>query len=1535
MSQSKYEGLIYKYADKYGIPRDLAIKQVKQESSFNPAAVSGAGAGGLMQLMPATAKDLGLSDADRFDPEKNVEAGMRYMAQLKKRYKGDMALTLAAYNAGMGNVDKHKGIPPFKETQDYVAKILGTVPGTIAARPTIKVPERAQPEPRPTPLQKKLAAREGSILPDDPALRMADPTADSVATSTMVGDRLADVSMAGRDAGVATFGESFADGLRENVTGALLDEYRSGMPDRQFITNMREGKYNEVIDAQPWQTDPNARGYVQAAQNEEDFNRRLAITGERSEFATRMNNANGWQGVNVVAAGFIGQMADPVAIGVSLGTGIAANTMMRGAVIAAAENVAMGAFIDHQQNREITPESVLLNATLGGTLGGIGGTFAARANARRLLADELAMQNQVMGEADALTQRVEANTQFTDSPTTAWDDALVDFEMPAIPRVPDDVTIAPMKFDEYLSNLRNDDVVNAADGLYRPLFETGIEVDMKGTASGPALSVDTFNNSLDTIAAKSTDPVSRQLATKLRSAIDDVKVALNDMSDPQVAAAVRQHGIAGRAFYDGISDRARIAAKPDEAGRIAERTLLHEGTHVATLGATILRDKVNAGTILPGNLTPNQRKAVAVANRMNDMFMRYKAALGKRTDGVYGFTNLDEFVAEVASPDFRRLLASVDGPKATGIKSVLQDVIAKIKEWLGIPKSEKAPDYLETVFELMDASGNLRKAEDIPAWTPDFTFGGAFSRNLEEDAVSATQLKASARRAKFDEQVKDWDDSMTATDQQRRTAQKVWYESARPAVINKNEKYLDSPGLIAQGSKSKVVRYWGAHIMEDAPGRGKRVNDTAALEAAKLQLKWQHQYIPAVRSEIVKLMSPAERIAFALGNTTAQKRISRDIAMERLRRREAVKAGTQYKSDAPDSVQRAADLVDQFYEDALQTGMANGVERAAAAMNTPGGYHGYMPYQWNWQELNRVFREDPAAWNGVVSNMKSQYRNWLIGPAMEKLRAKGDVDPTAAAEALARVDARVEHLVSVKLQKLMADPESRIMGNDMHIAGIAEELLLENFQGGRVTEQMASDFKAQLSEVMQDFSRTEMDLATEINGVSLLDYMNYDAIQQVEREARSLSGLTGLARKGVYEKADVAAIMESARADGATPVELEALNFGFRSLGIGNMKNGKEHAVATALRDGAHMALMGKLGFSILAELPGAMAQLGVGAVLRSFPMSFYRSPIMRQMSEINPALSGLQHRIQTLSNVEVGARGMDTSSQFLNLLRRGRQVTDWISLANPISTGMHNMLVPTMIDQMIRGMRGKGGRFSAQQLDDAGLSPELVDLIKAQVEKHDPNYKIGQELNLEKWDTYAADQFLLAAHRVTDNIMTRAKVGERPMWQVESDLGSLAGQFRGAGYLAAEKHLVRAASTNEASRLALIGALSLSMGVMLQEARMYSATIGMGDKEREDYMAKRREWGSYAAGTAVMTNMSGLLPEGINIINLLAGNTPQGSNFVAGMGFLDAGFAAMSAPADVLSGDSEKAAKKVFKVLPAGNSILMQTIMNSMTAED
>jgi len=120
----RYDTLIRSLAGKHSISPSLIHAMIKNESNYNPYAVSSKGAKGLMQLMPKTASNYGVDDP--YDPRQNIEAGIKHMKNLLSVYDGKLNLALAAYNAGQGAVKKYKGIPPFPETQNYIKKINST-----------------------------------------------------------------------------------------------------------------------------------------------------------------------------------------------------------------------------------------------------------------------------------------------------------------------------------------------------------------------------------------------------------------------------------------------------------------------------------------------------------------------------------------------------------------------------------------------------------------------------------------------------------------------------------------------------------------------------------------------------------------------------------------------------------------------------------------------------------------------------------------------------------------------------------------------------------------------------------------------------------------------------------------------------------------------------------------------------------------------------------------------------------------------------------------------------------------------------------------------------------------------------------------------------------------------------------------------------------------------------------------------------------------------------------------------------------------
>lgn len=120
--ENKFDKIIDEASSKFGVPRELIKAVIKAESNFNPIAISPKNAMGLMQLIPSTAKEMGVEDV--FDPYQNIIGGTKYLKMLLDRYNGNLFLALSAYNAGPDRVDKTGGIPNIEETQNYVDRVL-------------------------------------------------------------------------------------------------------------------------------------------------------------------------------------------------------------------------------------------------------------------------------------------------------------------------------------------------------------------------------------------------------------------------------------------------------------------------------------------------------------------------------------------------------------------------------------------------------------------------------------------------------------------------------------------------------------------------------------------------------------------------------------------------------------------------------------------------------------------------------------------------------------------------------------------------------------------------------------------------------------------------------------------------------------------------------------------------------------------------------------------------------------------------------------------------------------------------------------------------------------------------------------------------------------------------------------------------------------------------------------------------------------------------------------------------------------------
>jgi len=164
-----YHSIIHEKASKYNVDASLVKAVIKTESNWNERAVSRKGAVGLMQLMPSTANDMNVRNA--FDPEENIEGGVKYLRNLLEQFNGDLTLALAAYNAGPKRVDKFGVVPPITETKQYVKKVLSLYNGGSPYSPTASDTRK---EKRPDPIY-KVSLQDGTVLFTNSPFMLKDP----------------------------------------------------------------------------------------------------------------------------------------------------------------------------------------------------------------------------------------------------------------------------------------------------------------------------------------------------------------------------------------------------------------------------------------------------------------------------------------------------------------------------------------------------------------------------------------------------------------------------------------------------------------------------------------------------------------------------------------------------------------------------------------------------------------------------------------------------------------------------------------------------------------------------------------------------------------------------------------------------------------------------------------------------------------------------------------------------------------------------------------------------------------------------------------------------------------------------------------------------------------------------------------------------------------------------------------------------------------------------------------------------------------
>ncbi|KAG0194673.1 hypothetical protein DFQ28_007819 [Apophysomyces sp. BC1034] len=1339
--------------------------------------------------------------------------------------------------------------------------------------------------------------------PGEPAMNINDMSAiDRIFTGAGEVEQAA-VEQSGRELAAlarwANFGEGFLDGLGyESATGAIFDMMQRGEPDPDF--RIDEERFKQMGKAGVLRS-KELSDYVRGAVNAEDFERRLDKAVERADFLQRASNTMGLQSFGVHAGQFIGGMLDPVAVVATLGAGWAANTVRvaagmaatraMGAAGGAAGNIAAAKFVRSAYNQEFSWGEFAVQGLLGAGLGALG-----RVN--RPARGHVPETGQPVPApvADPVLRPIAAAVQ--DSIQSTLDLAYERGRTAA----PDPWVVAYGR--NGLSTELHD--VPAAPAIGRVLSE-------ERHVLAPA---DTSARMGYTPAATLADTRYRKLHEQ--GVIMELRTASDlDAVSPHHAKYSEAIPKDAKAFYSPHDDRVymfrdRLTTEEakDPTGLVMHEVGVHYGLErmVGTENFTKLLKAIDEST------DPRVIEAKARVPKDTPERIKLEEALG--------------YLAEKHPklPAMNRIVST--------IRNWLRDNIPAFRRMALTPD-----DVLQYVRGAAKGTGRRGTASSDGQL-------GIINRYSRGDSVlypsNATQVRLRMSKVASDiaDRAAKWVEDATPETKLQRERLKQWYDVQRiKSGADNIQKAIDSPGLIVQRDPSKVARYLGAHLFEDASGYGKR-ESTVSMDYERAQLGYKHTSIPALQENLVKGLTPAEKAQRMMGaGQAAEDRLHRQIAEERLAHRAALQAGTPYVSSAPEHIKAMAKTLDDLCDKVTADGKLAGYPYAEAVRGS--GFVGFMPYAWRWDRIQLAYETDAPRFAALHENLTQQYTEKIVEPTITDLLKKNpEATPGEIRNLRDRMSEKVGHMVDTKLRILMKDPQARINHFDQQFEIIAGDLLKENFDGQVINSDLLRQFKEQLADIRTDRSRTELDLLRKVNGISLLDFIDYHGERMATQIAHHFAGRNALARKGFRDQADAMAAIEAAQVDGASADALQALDFGFRSFGLGHLNNRERQALAL-IRNATYMAIGGKLGLSAAADLASVATAIGVSGAVRTIGTARMKdSAFLKQMAVDAPGLLGQDYRIHSMTP-DLSATGRTMIGEGSTLYRasqQGVQLTSWLNGMNFINRALHRGFLPVFAEKLLRAINGKDGGITPRRLGDLGIDPDMVTRIKGQLDRYDAGRERGGRINWDQWDDQvAADKLIEAMHRGTWQVFQRALVGEAPMWLSESVAGSLFGQFRRYGIVAMEKQLVRNLAIGDMNT-ALAFVLGTAWAGMLYYARLQLNSLGKSEAQKQKYIEENTKGFRLAAGVLTLMNASGMLPDAMNFAELIFGGTmrnPVGSSAAAidyGMGVGKA----LNSAGSLATGQSEnrgRDAKNTLRIAPFANTIIGTYLTNSLTA--
>ncbi|QDH46233.1 putative transglycosylase [Aeromonas phage LAh2] len=811
-----------------------------------------------------------------------------------------------------------------------------------------------------------------------------------------------------------------------------------------------------------------------------------------------------------------------------------------------------------------------------------------------------------------------------------------------------------------------------------------------------------------------------------------------------------------------------------------------------------------------------------------------------------------------------------------------------------------------------------------------------------------------------------WDESsaVLGTVQARRKAWLKW--NVREKLFG----WTDSTGVVLAKSDNKVVRFLGAQLAGNAAGLGKQEARNAAVLKAVETERLQMKYFPELAKAYADSLDGAGRLKhIAGGDGSAQASFSKAVQLERykhrLYRREHGGSSEGYVSTAPEPVQRAGRIHDALMEETKQMRLSNKTEHSEqlAAEDSVG----FMHQTFDYRGLQTMMPEKRAAIRDMI---REQYQNevrakiarlsddverqtWL-DQAMQ--RAKADPEATWAKQFLKGPNRYFEKRIA-ELEKKMTkeaarksdhyfdnaitDPASKYMNSEANLLTLSKELAEEMLHGRTVTDGLLEQFSEGLTKRWADTTRREMPLTESrvVNGeeVHLLDAFVHDYATVAKREVQTTGGDVALAKLGWRTEQNIQDTLMAARRAGATPKELEALTTIVDMLKDRNRAALDGQAVRV-LNDMAYATMMGKLPLSVIADLPAAIGNIGIGGMAEAlgktvgsvlngsaFVKGGRPTKLGRDLQAYLHGLEGRDRELFMATGTDMNGVTTTDGTSIQRLSQTAAHNVGFISGAHAVQKAMGTALSHTTVKFMHKALRNG---TSTKRLADVGLEGPLLDRVKAQFQK----YGNDTEFGLSQWDDkLAAESLVAATHRyTTQSSMDKSYVGELPAWASNNAVGALFAKFRAVGLRAQEKVFTRNVTMADSGTVGMATA-GIAFATMLAYARIYldAATSKDASKKLEQSLTPT----GVALQTARMASLLGISSELFNVADILSGGGYQSGSDTPLTGVVTNMGGAVTAlgQAAVGTGEWSKAWDKSFKALPGGNTYLMLGVKKAL----